>query len=80
MPLLKGDRFVADPWIVVGADEGYVRRISVRSTEIETFDRSTIIVPVMCMLLCRSFAPWKRRSSSRKKGATTQVTASKPSW
>ena len=32
-------------WVVLGEEQGYVRRINVRSTEIETFDRATMIVP-----------------------------------
>lgn len=38
-PIKVGD------WIVTGETEGYVRRIRVRATEIETFNRSTVIIP-----------------------------------
>jgi potassium-dependent mechanosensitive channel len=32
-------------WVVVKNEEGFVRRISIRATEIETFDRASVIVP-----------------------------------
>lgn len=32
-------------WVVVGGEQGHVRRINVRATQIETFDRGTLIVP-----------------------------------
>jgi small-conductance mechanosensitive channel len=38
-PIRVGD------WVVVGAEEGIVRRINVRATEIQTFDRTAVIVP-----------------------------------
>jgi potassium-dependent mechanosensitive channel len=38
-PVRNGD------WIVVGNTEGYVQRISIRTTTIRTFDRADIIVP-----------------------------------
>ncbi len=38
-PIKVGD------WIIVGSEEGFVQRISVRATEIRTFDRSSVIIP-----------------------------------
>ncbi|MDX2204709.1 MAG: DUF3772 domain-containing protein [Hyphomicrobiaceae bacterium] len=38
-PVKVGDR------IVVGTEQGYVRRISVRATEVETFDKASLIIP-----------------------------------
>jgi small-conductance mechanosensitive channel len=32
-------------WVVVGQEQGFVRHINARATEIETFERSTVIVP-----------------------------------
>ena len=38
-PIKTGD------WIVVGNTEGYVKRIRMRATQIQTFDRADVIVP-----------------------------------
>ncbi|MGF1651408.1 MAG: DUF3772 domain-containing protein [Hyphomicrobiaceae bacterium] len=55
-PIKVGD------WIVVGAHEGYVRRISVRSTEIETFDRASLILP-NSELITGTVQNWTHRNS-----------------
>ena len=38
-PIRVGD------WIVIGNEQGTVKRINVRATEIETFDRASLIIP-----------------------------------
>ena len=43
--LLAERPFKVGDWIVSGTTEGFVKRISVRATEIETFQRQSIIVP-----------------------------------
>ena len=43
--LLAERPFKVGDWVATGTTEGFVRRISVRATEIETFQRQSIIVP-----------------------------------
>ena len=37
-------------WVVIGQDQGFVRRINARATEIETFERATLIVPNLSLV------------------------------
>src|SRR5262245_61581913 len=63
-PVKVGDR------IVIGDQQGVVRRISVRATEIETFDRASLIVPNSELITGRVLN-WTHRDSLG--GATIRV-------
>lgn len=54
-PIKVGD------WVVTSSGEGIVKKISVRSTEIETFDRSSIIVP-NSELISSSVTNWTHKN------------------
>ncbi len=43
--LLAERRIRIGDLVVAGGEEGYVRKISVRSTELETFDRASVLIP-----------------------------------
>ncbi len=55
-PIKAGD------WIVVGGNEGYVKRINVIATEIQTFDNASLIVP-NSNLVTAEVMNWMHRNS-----------------
>jgi small-conductance mechanosensitive channel len=54
-PLKVGD------WVVVGAHQGHVKRINVRATEIETFQRAAVIIP-NAELVSSELVNWTHRN------------------
>ncbi len=51
--------------VVVGGEEGYVRKISVRATEVETFDRANVIIP-NSFFISEKVKNWTFRNSVRR--------------
>jgi potassium-dependent mechanosensitive channel len=51
--------------VVVGGEEGYVRKISVRSTELETFDRAHVLIP-NSYFMAEKVKNWTFRNNIRR--------------
>jgi small-conductance mechanosensitive channel len=51
--------------VVVGGEEGYVRKISVRSTEVETSERARVLIPNSCFIT-EKVKNWTLRDSTRR--------------
>jgi potassium efflux system protein len=51
--------------VVVGGEEGYVRKISVRSTEVETFDKAHVLIP-NSYLVAEKVKNWTLRNNIRR--------------
>jgi small-conductance mechanosensitive channel len=54
--------------VVVGSDEGYARKISVRSTEVETPERARILIP-NSYLVTEKVKNWTLRDNIRRSAA-----------
>ncbi len=55
--------------VVVAGEEGYVRKISVRSTEVETFDHANVIIP-NSYFMAEKVKNWTFRNSVRRIAVT----------
>src|SRR5215467_5087719 len=58
--------------VVVGGEEGYVRKISVRSTELETFDRANVLIP-NSYFIAEKVTNWTFRNNATRISITVGV-------
>ncbi len=65
-PIKQGD------WIVIGQNQGIVKRINVRATEIETFARGTVLIP-NAEFLQTHLLNWTHRDSMARVDVTIQI-------
>jgi small-conductance mechanosensitive channel len=65
-PIKVGD------WVVIGAHEGTVRRINVRATEIESFQRSAVLIP-NSEVLSSAVVNWTHRDKSGRLDVAVSV-------
>ncbi|MDB5525281.1 MAG: potassium efflux system [Rhizobium sp.] len=70
--LLAERPFKVGDWIVAGPVEGFVRRISVRATEVETFQNQSIIVP-NSQLINASVGNWTLRNTLARSEVAVKV-------
>lgn len=62
----------AGDWVVVGTNEGLIKHINVRSTEIETFDLASVIVP-NADLIAHPVTNWTHKNRSGRVEVKVQV-------
>ncbi len=68
-PIKVGD------WVVAGGEEGYVRKVSVRSTEIETFDGANVLIP-NSFFISEKVKNWTLRSNTGRVTIKASVSSS----
>ena len=64
----------AGDWVVVGTNEGLIRHINVRSTEIETFNLASVIVP-NADLIAHPVTNWTHKSRRGRVEVKVQVSS-----
>jgi potassium-dependent mechanosensitive channel len=65
--------------VCVAGEEGYVRKISIRSTEVETFDRANVLVP-NSHFITEKVKNWTLRNNIRRIAIPVNVASGSDPW